>query len=376
MNTTTAIVEYSETEAGLTELRSRIQSVVYDVTTNAGMEAARKDRRECVTLRTSLDKLRLKLNADDQARIKYRNGRAQQLEAEITALEAPIDEQIRAEEARKEAEKQARIDAERERINAIRRKISDLGRAPVDAIGSTLAELQSIRVSFQGAKPEADEYQELLSEATGVWTRAGEQLDKLIEGAERVAAEEKRQAEARAVLEEQQRRQAIADREAQSRRDAEAKAAREQQERDDAIAKEARDREDREAKARRDAQDKAAAEQRARDEAEAKAVRDAEEKRIADERAEVERVAEENRNAEAERVAKAAKAEAEKRRKHTEQVNARLAKFRQVAGGNEFIKAALDYRSAEQDQATEKLVDLCELYAKRAAKTPVVGQAA
>lgn len=412
MTTTTAIVEYSETEAGLAELRSRISKVVYDVTTAVGMEAARKDRRECVKLRTSLDQLRLQLNADDQARIKLRNGRAKELESAIVALETPIDQQITAEEDRKEAEKQARINAEIARINTIRSKISAIGRAPVDAIGSTLPELQSIRASFASAKPAADEYQELLGEAINVWTRAGEQLDRLVDTAERMAAEDARQAAMRAELEELQRKQAIADKEAKDRRDreaeawrlqqesedlaakalrdavdkraaderarvdAETRAAREAQEREEAAARAQREREDQEARERRAREDKEAADERARVDAEAKAARDAAARRLADECAEVERVAEANRKAEADRLEKAEKAETEKRRRHTEAVNARLSKFRAVPGGNDFIRAALDYRSAEQDAATERLVELCELYARRTAKAKVVGEAA
>ncbi len=60
---TTAIVEYSKTEAGIADLRGRLANVVYDVTKPAEMDRARKDRRECVTLRTSLEELRVQLKA-------------------------------------------------------------------------------------------------------------------------------------------------------------------------------------------------------------------------------------------------------------------------------------------------------------------------
>lgn len=105
------IIEYSATEAGLAELKSRMEGVVYEVNTTAGMEMARKDRRELVTLRTSLEAKRKELKEPALKRCKDIDSEAARIKEQILALETPIDAVIKAEEDRKAAEK-----AERDRI--------------------------------------------------------------------------------------------------------------------------------------------------------------------------------------------------------------------------------------------------------------------
>lgn len=105
------IIEYSATEAGLADIKARMKDVVYEVTTTAGMEMARKDRRELVTLRTSLEAKRKELKEPALKRCKDIDSEAARIKEQILALETPIDAVIKAEEDRKAAEK-----AERDRI--------------------------------------------------------------------------------------------------------------------------------------------------------------------------------------------------------------------------------------------------------------------
>jgi len=115
----TQIVEYSATAAGLAELQSRLQGVVYVVTTPDGMAAAIKDRAECRNLRVGLEKIRVREKAPALERCRLIDAEAKLLTAEIEALENNPDQQIKAEEARKEAIKQAKIEAERKAAEAI-----------------------------------------------------------------------------------------------------------------------------------------------------------------------------------------------------------------------------------------------------------------
>ena len=138
---TTAIAEYSATEAALSGLRLRLEGVKYDVSTTAGMTTAKQDRRELVTLRTSLEAKRKEIKAPALVRCKLIDEEAKRITSELLALEVPIDEQIKAEEKRKADEK-----AERDRLAAEAQKLLDdkiaaIGQLPLKVIGKDSAEI-------------------------------------------------------------------------------------------------------------------------------------------------------------------------------------------------------------------------------------------
>lgn len=118
--TTTAVAEYSKTEAGLTALAARLQGVAYDVTTTAGMAVAVKDRAEVRKLRTGLEAMRVDIKAPALERCRLIDAEAKRITGALLALEKPIDDQIKVEEARKEAEKvaKARVELERKERNS------------------------------------------------------------------------------------------------------------------------------------------------------------------------------------------------------------------------------------------------------------------
>ena len=107
----TPLVKYSATEAGLAALKAELAGKTYDLKTTKGDAAARADRLRCVTLRTTLERRRKDFKAPALAYGKLIDTEAARITAEIEALEAPIDAQIKADEQRRAAEK-----AERERI--------------------------------------------------------------------------------------------------------------------------------------------------------------------------------------------------------------------------------------------------------------------
>lgn len=112
----TVIVEYTKTEAALADLRARYKGVAFDLTTTKGDKEARAARLELVTLRTSLEKKRKTFKIPAIEFGKKIDAEAQRITAEIEALEKPIDDQIRADEARREAEKEAKRQAEAARV--------------------------------------------------------------------------------------------------------------------------------------------------------------------------------------------------------------------------------------------------------------------
>ena len=109
------LVKYSATEAGLAALRTELAGKTYDLKTTKGDQAARADRLRCVTLRTTLEKRRKDFKAPALAYGKLIDTEAARITAEIEALEAPIDAQIKADEQRRAA-----IRAEQERIECSR----------------------------------------------------------------------------------------------------------------------------------------------------------------------------------------------------------------------------------------------------------------
>lgn len=137
----TPVAEYTKTAAELAKLRQRYANVIWDCTDKAQEADARRVRRELVSLRTSLDKMRLNLNEADRRRIDERNSEARRIEAEIRKLESPIDEAIRSEEQRKEREKEAKLEAERVRVEALRASVLDISSVAARAVGLPAAQI-------------------------------------------------------------------------------------------------------------------------------------------------------------------------------------------------------------------------------------------
>lgn len=137
----TQIAEYSVTTAELAKLKARFDGAKYDVSTTAGLDMAKKDRRELVALRTALESKRAEIKAPALAQCNLIDSEAKRIKAEIVALEAPIDAIIKQEEARKEAEKaeKARLAAEAQKV--LDDKILEIGKLPLRCIGKDSGEI-------------------------------------------------------------------------------------------------------------------------------------------------------------------------------------------------------------------------------------------
>lgn len=298
-----AIVEYNATESALAELREKYKGLIFDVSTTKGMDQAKEARKELRTLRTSLELMRKDLKAPVLLRGEKIDAEAKRITAALSALEDPIDEQIKAQERAQEAAKAERERLRRERAILIAGRIDDIRRLPIDAISKSSAEIAEI---IRGAKLQSFEtgFDEFAADAWQARDRAVAELETLHaaklaqeQEAERLKAERERQeaerraAEAKAKAErEEAERLASIERmrlaQEQEKRDAEAKAERdrleaervefERQRREfeaqkEAAAKAVREREEAEARA------KAEKERAEREQAEAKARAEAEE---------------------------------------------------------------------------------------------------
>lgn len=138
---TTAIAEYTASEAALAELRGKYAAVVFDVSTGKGMAEAKAARAELRDYRVALEKKRVEIKAPALDRCRLIDSEAKRITAELSALEDPIDETIKAEEERKEREKAAKEQREREAMEARNRRFDEIRGYPLRAINATCEEI-------------------------------------------------------------------------------------------------------------------------------------------------------------------------------------------------------------------------------------------
>jgi colicin import membrane protein len=301
----TKIAEYSPTAAALADLRQRFANVAFDVTTTKGNADARAARLELVKLRTSLEAKRKELKAPALERSRLIDDEAKRISSEILALETPIDEQIKADEARREREREARAEAERQRVAAIREQIEQIAAVARRAVGKPAADVEA-KIKLVVAIAVDDRFAEFQPEAARVHGETLATLRELLAAAQSQEAEAARLAAERAALERERAEQAERDRIERERMAAEAAAQRAQIEREQAEARARQQAEaDRLAAERRAEEERAAAaraEQEAR-EAAARAERERADREAAEARAAADRQAAEARQAEERRIA-------------------------------------------------------------------------
>jgi len=227
---TSQIIEYSQTEMALSELRSRYKGATYDLSTTAGDKAARAARAEVKGYRVALEKMRTELKAPALERSRLIDAEAKRITAELLALEEPIDAQIKAAEQAAAAEKAEKARIEAERVAAIRFAIDGIRAIASEAVGSrsdviaeTISRIESKEISLV-----------LYAEFTGEAMQAKQQtiaaLNDLHEKALAHEAEQERIKQERAELEALRAAQAERERvAAQERAEAEAKVKAEQE---------------------------------------------------------------------------------------------------------------------------------------------------
>ena len=139
----TSIEEYAKTEMALVELERRYKGIRYDVNTRDGLVAATKSRAELRTLRVALEKTRVAIKAPALKRTQEIDTEARRLTTAISALEDPIDAQIKAEETRKENERLAVERAEQERVELERRAIREAEQRKIEEAQADIRKRQA-----------------------------------------------------------------------------------------------------------------------------------------------------------------------------------------------------------------------------------------
>ena len=326
-----AITEFDRVQAGIADLKTKYDGVIFPVATTAGMREAVAARAAVREPRLATEKARKAGKAPLLALGKIIDEKAKWITAELVAIEDPIDEQIKAEEARKEAERQAKANAERKRIAAHQEMIGAIRERTLRMRGeSSVAILADIK-ALEEYSVSADEFEEFADAASKAKAETLEALHALHTSA---VAREEAAAKAEAERIERERLQAEeAARLAAERKELERMRA-EQAERDRIEAQ--RISAERAEFARQQAE--AAAKQRKAEE-EAEVARREADAKAARERAEADRVAREAREAE---QAKLDAERAEIRRQQDAIAAERRKQLEEAAANTNALRAEID----------------------------------
>jgi len=244
-----ALQEIDAVAAGLADLTKKYKGAVFDVSTTAGLEAAKKARAEIREPRYEVERIRKAKGSELKKIATAINDRAGEITLEIRQLEDPIDAQVKAEEDRKEAEREARRKAEEARIQAQQDALASIAAVPGKLLGADAAQIDAAAQQLQGWDmgcfdevflPSAEQAR---ADALTMVQKALEQreeLDRQAEALREQQAELERQRQAQAAREAEE---AAARRQQQEREDAERRARLEQEDRERAERLEAERRE-------------------------------------------------------------------------------------------------------------------------------------
>ena len=221
----TDIAEYRPHEEQIVRLETTYAKLVVDCSTSDGLANAKEVRVDirdvryalANTTKTALIPYQQKVK-DAQARVNQVKEFGEALKDRVLAIEAPVDEAIKAEEKRVADAKAERERIEAERVEAIRAKITRFSSVAAAYASRSAADVANI---LQGVKESVilpEEYAEFEAEGTIARDNAIEQLEALHKSAvEREEAAAKLLAQQK-ELDELREKQRIADAEAEELR--------------------------------------------------------------------------------------------------------------------------------------------------------------
>lgn len=205
-----AITEFNAVEKGLAELRKDLKGVQFDVTKTEGDRAARAARLRCVSVRTGAAKVYADWNAPMLEKQRGMRALVAKITEEVTKIEGPIDEQIKAEEARKAAIKAAKEAADLARQQAIQTNINSLAAYPMQAAGKSADSIQALRNILADLPVTTEIYEHRTGEAMQLHAEVGAKLEEMQAAALAQEQEAARLAAERAELERQRKEQEAA----------------------------------------------------------------------------------------------------------------------------------------------------------------------
>jgi len=221
----TDIAEYRPHEEQIVRLETTYANLVVDCSTSEGLANAKEVRVDIRDVRYALantTKTALipyqQAVKDAQARVNQVKEFGEALKDRVLAIEAPVDEAIKAEEKRAADAKAERERVEAERVDAIRAKINRFSSVAAAYASRSAADVANVLLSVKESVILPDEYAEFEAEATIARDNAIDQLEVL-----QRAAVDREEAAAKLLaqqkeLDELREKQRIADAEAEELR--------------------------------------------------------------------------------------------------------------------------------------------------------------
>lgn len=221
----TDIAEYRPHEEQIVRLETSYAKLVVDCSTSEGLANAKEVRVDIRDVRYALANTTKTALVPYQQKVKEAQARVNQvkefgeaLKDRVLAIEAPIDEAIKAEEKRAADAKAERERVEAERVEAIRKKITRFSSVAAAYASRSAADVAAVLQSVKESVILPDEYAEFEAEATIARDNAIEQLEALQRAAvDREEAASKLLAQQK-ELDELREKQRIADAEAEELR--------------------------------------------------------------------------------------------------------------------------------------------------------------
>jgi hypothetical protein len=221
----TDIAEYRPHEEQIVRLETSYAKLVVDCSTSEGLANAKEVRVDirdvryalANTTKTALVPYQQKVK-DAQARVNQVKEFGEALKDRVLAIEAPVDEAIKAEEKRVADAKAERERIEAERVEAIRAKITRFSSVAAAYASRSAADVANVLLNVKESVILPEEYAEFEAEGTIARDNAIEQLETLHrsavereEAAAKLAAQQKE-------LDELREKQRIADENAEKER--------------------------------------------------------------------------------------------------------------------------------------------------------------
>jgi DNA repair exonuclease SbcCD ATPase subunit len=221
----TDIAEYRPHEEQIVRLETSYGKLVVDCSTSEGLANAKEVRVDIRDVRYALANTTKTALVPYQQKVKEAQARVNQvkefgeaLKDRVLAIEAPIDEAIKAEEKRAADAKAERERIEAERVEAIRKKITRFSSVAAAYASRSAADVAAVLKSVKESVILPDEYAEFEAEATIARDNAIDQLEALHRAAvDREEAAAKLLAQQK-ELDELREKQRIADAEAEELR--------------------------------------------------------------------------------------------------------------------------------------------------------------
>jgi hypothetical protein len=221
----TDIAEYRPHEEQIVRLETSYAKLVVDCSTSEGLASAKEVRVDIRDVRYALANTTKTALVPYQQKVKEAQARVNQvkefgeaLKDRVLAIEAPVDEAIKAEEKRIADAKAERERIEAERVEAIRAKITRFSSVAAAYASRSAADVANVLLNVKESVILPEEYAEFEAEGTIARDNAIEQLETLHrsavereEAAAKLAAQQKE-------LDELREKQRIADENAEKER--------------------------------------------------------------------------------------------------------------------------------------------------------------